>query len=120
MMKPKTIFCDIDGVLFKHDSNICMQSKNDPHTVILPGVLEKLQEWERKGYKIILTTGRKESMRKDTIDQLSKIGIFYDQLITGLGGGVRVLINDMKKGKDEPTAYAINLVRDKGIKDVDI
>ena len=60
--RPVTIFCDIDGTLVKHVSpfvatqpNFCME--------LLPGTLEKLEEWDRKGYNIILTTGRRESMK---------------------------------------------------------
>ena len=71
---------------------------------LLKGTVEKLNEWDSKGYNIILVTGRKESMRKQTIEQLSDAGIIYDQLIMGIGGGSRVLINDFKKDSDVPTA----------------
>ena len=118
-VRPKTIFSDIDGTLVKHVSPY--ESSKPGHTMeLLPGTLEKLQEWDMKGYYIILTTGRKESMRKETEYQLSKAGIMYDKLIMGIGGGVRVLINDTKPYGDFDTAEVVNLDRDKGIGDLEI
>ena len=34
-------------------------------------------------------------MRITTERHLSELGIFYDQLIMGVGGGQRILINDL-------------------------
>ena len=76
-------------------------------------------EWDKKGYNIILTTGRKESLRKTTEEQLSRIGIFYDKLVMGIGGGDRIVVND-NKPDGRQTAFAINLERDKGIKDINL
>jgi NADPH-dependent 2,4-dienoyl-CoA reductase/sulfur reductase-like enzyme len=75
--------------------------------------------FDRKGYKIILTTGRKECMREATEVQLAEAGIFYDQLVMGIGGGPRYLIND-KKPDGENACFSISLDRNVGIKDVDI
>ena len=69
----KTLFIDIDGCLLKHLGNLSNEILGNPE--ILPGVLQKLNEWDGEGHKIILTTGRKESMRKITEEQLSKYGI---------------------------------------------
>ena len=114
-VRPKTIFCDIDGTLIKHNLPNKING-SDPE--LLDGTIEKLLEWDKKGYNIILTTGRKESLRSVTEKQLRDCGIFYDKLIMGIGGGVRVLINDLKDDADFETAIAINLVRNKGIKNV--
>ena len=38
----------------------------------------------------------------------------------GVGGGDRILINDRKPNSDIDTAYAINLNRNEGIKNVKI
>jgi ribonucleotide monophosphatase NagD (HAD superfamily) len=116
--RPKTIICDIDGTLVRH---------YDPHTVskptykmeLLEDTIEKLLEWERKGYNIVLLTGRKESMRQVTEQQLRNAGIFYDQLVMGVGGGPRYLINDCKPNGIE-SAFAINVERNKGIKNISI
>jgi hypothetical protein len=59
-------------------------------------------------------------MRKFTEKQLEQAGIFYDMLIMGIGGGVRVLINDYKPNSTEETAVAIVVDRDKGIKNIEI
>ena len=78
--RPKTIICDIDGTLVKHQlpwKNTSSSQKLE----LLPGTIEKFSEWDAKGYNIILMTGRKESLRFNTEKQLSDIGIFYDKLI---------------------------------------
>jgi len=119
MNRPKTIFCDIDGTLFEHMSpHKAAQPNQKP--ILLEGTIKKIQEWDRKGYNIILTTGRKESLREQTIWQLSHAGIIYDQLIMSLGGGQRILINDLKDDSLMPTAIAFNLVRNKGVAELDI
>jgi FMN phosphatase YigB (HAD superfamily) len=117
-MGPHTIICDIDGTLVEHQGDICKQHISD--LKILEGTLEKLKEWDRKGYRIILLTGRREGVRKFTEEQLSKAGIFYDLLIMGVGNGKRFLINDRKPSTAEETAIAINLARNEGIKNVNI
>lgn len=117
--RPLTIFCDLDGVLISNKGDLNAQLELG-YIDLLDGTIDKLKEWERKGYRIIITTGRKESMRNKTIQQLEKLGIFYDLLIMGIGGGVRVLINDLKEGSEQPTAIAINPERNKGIKDIEI
>jgi ribonucleotide monophosphatase NagD (HAD superfamily) len=117
--RPKTVICDIDGTLIIH-TNPCDAARNQHNTILLDGTEEKLREWDRKGYNIILLTGRKESLRKVTEKQLANAGIFYDQLIMGVGGGKRYLINDRKPNDTEDYAIAINIERDKGIKDLEI
>lgn len=115
---PKTIFCDIDGTLIRHSEDIC--SQHSPNSVpladcVLPNTLETIRQWVKLGYSIILVTGRKESTRKATEKQLSVLNIIYDQLIMGIGGGDRVLINDKKSNSTRNTAYAINVNRNTGL-----
>jgi hydroxymethylpyrimidine pyrophosphatase-like HAD family hydrolase len=115
--RPKTIFIDIDGTIFEHAGrDYCLQGERP----ILPGVLDKFIAWDMKGYNIILVSGRRESDRKVTENQLAYHGLFYDQLILGVGGGVRYLINDNKPNSLESTAYAISIPRNQGLEDVDI
>ena len=117
--RPATIFCDIDGTLVKHE--IPTKTVNaDFKLELLPGVLEKLLEWDKLGYNIILVSGRKESARTATENQLSKLGIIYDKLILGIGGGKRYLVNDRKDYTDEDYAIAINLNRNLGIGELKI
>ena len=62
MSRPKTIFCDIDGTLTEHPASSQDISKYnlEQEMRVLPGTREKLWEWDKKGYFIILNTGRKE------------------------------------------------------------
>lgn len=115
-IRPKTIFCDIDGTLVKHVAPSIATSPNHKME-LLDGTLEKLLDWDKKGYYIILTTGRKESLRDITKKQLSEVGIFYDQLIMGIGGGARYLINDCKP-EGTKSAFSFNIERNKGINDI--
>ena len=46
--------------------------------------------------------------------------IFYDQLIMGVGGGDRIIINDRKPNSERNTAHTINLYRNEGIQDVEL
>lgn len=118
MIRPKTLFIDIDGTLLKHHEIANQQAHINPE--LLPGVLEKFEEWDRNGYNIILITGRRESERKLTEEQLNNIGIVYDKLIMGIGGGDRIIINDTKPNSDKPTAYGITVKRNEGIKNIQI
>lgn len=117
--RPKTIICDIDGTLIKHFPPTETASLN--HTPeLLDGTLEKILEWDKKGYNIILISGRRECSRHVTIRQLNELGIIYDQLILGIGGGKRILINDRKPYGSENYALAINLERNKGISEINL
>jgi hydroxymethylpyrimidine pyrophosphatase-like HAD family hydrolase len=116
--RPKTIFCDIDGTLVEHYVPSVTTSP-EHKMIVLEGTREKIEEWNFKGYCIILTTGRKECSRPQTVKQLAEAGIIYDQLIMGINGGERILIND-KKPDGSIAAQCINLDRNSGIKNIDL
>ena len=118
MESPKTIFCDLDGTLTKHPTDATVIQDPNYELEVLPGTKEIMNDWDRKRYHVIITTGRKESAREATVKQLQRAGILYDQLIMGFGGGDRILINDRKGGRTEDTAFAINLTRNEGVKGV--
>ena len=113
-MRPYTIFCDIDGTLVKKDDPIDNQYPNHKLT-LLAGTATELMKWDQNGAYIILTTGRKESFREVTIKQLAEVGIFYDHLLMGIGGGTRILINDLKENSSKRTAIGITVERNEGI-----
>jgi hypothetical protein len=71
----------------------------------------------RVNHKRVQRIWRKEGLRVQTERQLQEAGIIYDQLIMGIGGGPRIIINDNKPNGKE-TAFAINLERNKGINDI--
>ena len=114
-LKAKTIFCDIDGTILKHQGNTRMIILTQPEA--LPGVVTKINEWEVNGHKIIITNARRESLRAETEKQLQSLGIPYDVLLMGVSRGYRVLIND-KTTLGDDSAFAINLQRNKGFDEI--
>ncbi|MEY3378221.1 MAG: hypothetical protein RLZZ328_1381 [Bacteroidota bacterium] len=115
--KPKTIFCDIDGTLIKHVHRFSYVGFEP--AIALKGVIDKFNEWDSKGHKIILTTARKESARMLTEKQLTDLGLCWDQLIMGVTSGQRVLINDKHLESDLDRAISVNVITDQGFDDVD-
>ena len=112
----KTVICDIDGTIFEYvkGGQYDLVYKN---AKILPGVKEKFQEWEVKGCRIVLITGRRESVREVTERELRRNGIPFDMLIMGFADTGRVLINDINwKGKVK--AHAVNMKRDEGFENI--
>jgi len=118
MDAPKTVFCDIDGTIFNHRGDVALNYSEKPE--LLNTVVNNIKEWEKLNYKVILTTGRKECLRKITESQLLSCGLIYDELIMGLPNGCRVLINDKKENSPKNTAYAINLVRNGGMENISL
>lgn len=117
MKKYKTIFCDIDGTIFKY-------RKFETYKTTLPevtlGAKQRLVEWKANGHMIVLTTARPEDFRAHTIKELSLRGIPYDRLIMGIERGPRYLINDMDPNAPGIRATSFNVARDQGLWTVDI
>lgn len=122
---PPTVFVDIDGTIVRFEESIpglvraCEYYPYEAPKDELPGSAKKLAEWHQKGMRIILVTGRPESMREITIRQLTSMGMIWDQLIMGCGSGARYLINDIPD-VNTPMAWAINLNRNEGIGALDL
>ena len=124
-MAPPTIFVDIDGTLveFPRNPNEYKSIANGTERMkLLPGVREKLWDWETKGYKIIITTGRREMFRAETVKALKEAGIGFDQLVMSCGSGPRYVINDRKPGylHKKDTAFGINVDRDEGFTNLEL
>jgi len=116
----KTIISDIDGTLIHHYTD--KDGKGVDYQAlqpvkILPGTKEKFDQWKSQGYHIILVTAREERFKKLTETQLEQVEIPYDVLLMNVPSP-RILINDLKPYSDEPTAKAINLKRNQGIKHI--
>jgi ribonucleotide monophosphatase NagD (HAD superfamily) len=116
--KNYTIFCDLDGTIWEQ-GDPCEIAKPGYQPKMILGSIDKIREWDSKGFKIILTTGRKESLREVTVKQLSYAGVVYDQLVMGIGGGSRVLINDLRANGDK-SAFVIQPKRNEGIGGIDL
>ena len=113
----KTIFCDIDGTLLLHHYN--EYHINEP--IVLPGVVDKINEWFAKGYYIVITSARDECHLDITKEQLEKCGIRYHRIMLGLPNFPRYVINDDKPYCNmSETAFGITVKRDKGLEGLDI
>ena len=110
----KTIICDIDGTLLDYQHDTIPQSGHKKEHVALAGAVEKMRQWEMRGCRIIIITGRRESERTRTEEELRYHHIPYDMLIMGFADTGRVLINDIS-GKGECKAHAVSLPRDEGL-----
>lgn len=113
---PKTVICDIDGCIFNHMGNLPNMILGEPQ--LCPNVKEQFDLWDKKAYRIILLTGRRESMREMTEKQLKSFGLFWDLLIMNATRGQRILVNDIKPGVEGDTAVAYNLQRNEGFKNL--
>jgi hypothetical protein len=107
----KTIFCDIDGTIFKWKWPW-------DNAELLPGVKEKFEEWLSAGCVIILTTARDSAYREMTEQQLMDFGIYYHALLMDLPDYPRHIINDEKHGVISCAAHIVK--RDGGLEDLDI
>lgn len=110
LVKKPTVFCDIDGTIFKYRK---FETYLTSTPELLPGVKESMHKWLTSGVYIVLTTARPEELRSHTIEELSAAGIPYHQLVMGIGRGPRFLINDSEvPGITRATAFSLD--RDSG------
>ena len=117
LKRPKTLIVDIDGVVFRQRGRWPNIERIHPKKDLLPGVRKKFLEWEMKGYRLILMTGRADNYRALTEKQLEEAGIPHHHLIMAAGMGQRVLVNNLKdEEKGVPTAIAWNVETDEGLR----
>jgi hypothetical protein len=93
-----TLFIDLDGTLFVHDAGFFSHNElySDELVLLDPQIPGKLGMLFDEGFTIILTTSRPEIQRPSLLSSLSDLGVPFDQLIMGIGGGPRYIINDTK------------------------
>jgi len=115
MEKKSTIFCDIDGTIFKYRK---FETYKSSQPELLPKVREQITKWRKEGHMIILTTARPDDLYVYTLKELSNNGIEFDKLIMGIERGPRYVINDMDPAKPGERAIGINLNRDKGFEEI--
>jgi len=116
MEKKNTIFCDIDGTLFKYRK---FETYETSEPELLSGVKEKLDQWYTSGHMIILTTARPEWLRDHTVKELKLHDLPWSRLIMEIERGPRFLINDMDPSKPGTRATGIDLERNKGLRSVE-
>lgn len=111
-MKKDTYFIDIDGTLVDY---VPFDELSYDKTEPTPNAVEFVTQLKSEGHKIVLTTARPETKRVFTEKQMKMIGIPYDQLVMGLGRGIRYLINDIHPDNpNKDRAVGINVERNKG------
>ena len=111
----KTIICDIDGTLVNYMGGGHWSIANTEHEACR-GAREHMRAWEAQGHRIILITGRRESVRERTESELRRLGIPFDMLLMGYADSGRILINDIGS---KVKAHAVNVTRDAGWNDID-
>lgn len=113
----KTIFSDIDGTLIRQ---VPFEDLNPNIVDVLPGVVDKFNEWYQAGHHIVLTTARPWDLELVTKQQMEKAGIKYHQILMGIGREERILINNNSKGEpDRARALSVAVKRDGGFNDSD-
>ena len=115
MEKKSTIFCDIDGTIFKYRK---FETYKSSQPELLPKVREQITKWRKDGHMVILTTARPDDLYVHTIKELSNNGIEFDKLVMGIERGPRYVINDMDPNKPGERAIGINLTRNKGFDEI--
>ena len=114
LREPGTVFVDIDGTLIQHDPGYFSDLGDFlPHLEPLAeDALVRLGMLADYGVSIVLVSSRPKSQEEQLVDNLNRLGVVYDQLILGLSGGARYLINDMKPSLPGiPTAVSFNVER---------
>jgi hypothetical protein len=111
----QTIFCDIDGVIFKNTGKYGSKNWQNYNVPILENI-KILNNLILNGATLILTTSRPENLRHLTINQLSKANIKFSKLIMDLPHSCRIIINDFNKTNPFPSAKAISIPRDSELK----
>ncbi len=101
----KTWLFDIDGTIVKHNGY-----KIDGHDTFLEGAREFLLSIPDTD-RIIFLTSREERYIPDTERFLRDAGIRWDEMISGLPYGERIVVNDMKPSGLK-MSVAVDLVRD--------
>jgi hypothetical protein len=105
---PHTWLIDLDGTVLRHNGHLTGGDE------LLPGVLEFWATLPAQD-AIVLLSAREPSQAAATLAVLDAHGLRYDHALFGLPKGERVLIND-RKPSGLPTACAINLRRDEGLR----
>lgn len=109
--KHKTIFCDLDGVVFKNQSHY-FDNHYGNAPKLKPNAVKHLLKQCEQGATIVFTTSRPTQYRKITTDALDAAGFCDYKLICDLPHAPRVLINDVSPTNPWPSAECINVKRD--------
>lgn len=110
-----TFFIDLDGCVFEHHNAGIVAQLRMSMSATLKDTLTVLNTLFNDGHIIVLITGRPESYRSMTESMLQAESVPYHQLIMGITGGLRVLVNDDKPGEGWRTCDSVCLPRNSGL-----
>jgi hypothetical protein len=118
IIKNPTLFVDIDGTIIKYRKfSELEESTPEP----IQDVIDYINGHHSNGAIIIITTARPEKYRLFTEDELTTIGLKWNQLVMDCGRGTRVVLNDIDpKSPEIKRAVGINLVRNGGLTNIEI
>lgn len=106
----RLLLIDIDGVVFKNQSEYFPPYWGDPVTPIQENI-DRLVELQSAGAQLVFVTSRAEKYRAVTLAALEAQGLAVHSLVMGCIHAPRVLINDYADSNPYPSATAINLPR---------
>lgn len=106
----KTLFLDIDGVIFENSSAFVKPYIGETKPIIKNVEYLKALVLTNR-VDIILTTSRPEEYRNITESQLNEIGLEYKHLIMGLSHSQRIIVNDFSNTNPYRSCDAINIER---------
>jgi hypothetical protein len=118
IIKNPTLFVDIDGTIIKYRKfSELEESIPEP----IQDVIDYINGHHSNGAIIIITTARPEKYRLFTEEELTTVGIKWNQLVMDCGRGTRVVLNDIDpKSPEIKRAVGINLVRNGGLTNIEI
>jgi thiamine kinase-like enzyme len=114
----ETIFCDIDGVLIKHNNS---SNNNLKDNILIGNCVNKLKNLREDNKKIILVTARPKKTEKEFKILLKQLDILYDDIVMDLNPGPRYLINDIKPSNPfVKQSLSYNIIRNSGIDNLEL
>jgi hypothetical protein len=105
-----TIVLDIDGVIFRNQSQFFPPYWTDPVEPIAANVAHA-RSLQARGAQLVFMTARPEALRPQTLAALQAQGLHPHALVMGCHHGTRFLVNDYAPSNPYPSAVAVNLRR---------
>jgi hypothetical protein len=109
--KYSTYFVDLDGVIFKNQSEH-FTNNYSVRPIAIQSAVDHFLKLQRQGATLIFTTSRPNKYAGITENALRHFGFKDFRVIYGLPHSPRVLVNDVSKTNPFPSATAINPPRD--------
>lgn len=105
-----TLFCDLDGVLFKNGSKF---GANGWETAPIQENLRAIAQLQREDrLYLVVTSCRPRTEEAYVTENLGRFGVKVDQFVMGLPHSRRLLVNDHSLTNPYPSAISVNLDRD--------